>query len=312
MKSNNISPKISVIIITYNQASLISRAINSVLIQKEWLFEIIICDDCSSDNTWEIINNYINDYPEYIKAYRNSSNLGIFGNFENTWSKPTGDFITFLSGDDELCDGLFKSTISFVTENYIDYKNNKICIYFDYITKWPNNMTYLHRNKIIKKNNFDPLSLKLRELISNRTTMFTKNLLSQFYSVNKEIGIYADGLLDIQIQLFAKNNYYIPIVGSIYYADIGISHRSTKEQHIKSIILFYNELRKIHQWRKKDINYIDYKVANAEFVLEKTIKKFFHVILFFLKGIDIKYGFTGLRIRHILFKLKSKLLTKIS
>ena len=56
-------PRISVVIITYKQQDLISRAIDSVLCQKEYgLKEIVISDDCSPDNTWSVLNNYSNKY----------------------------------------------------------------------------------------------------------------------------------------------------------------------------------------------------------------------------------------------------------
>ena len=48
--------KINVLIITYNQEDLIKRAIDSILCQKEYgLNKIVVSDDCSSDNTWNVL-----------------------------------------------------------------------------------------------------------------------------------------------------------------------------------------------------------------------------------------------------------------
>ena len=52
-----VSPRFSVIIITYNQEDVIARTLESLLSQ-EHLYEICVSDDCSSDRTWEILNEY--------------------------------------------------------------------------------------------------------------------------------------------------------------------------------------------------------------------------------------------------------------
>ena len=52
--------KISVLIVTYKQANVIGRNIESILQQKDYgLHEIVICDDCSPDNNWEVIQSYV-------------------------------------------------------------------------------------------------------------------------------------------------------------------------------------------------------------------------------------------------------------
>jgi glycosyltransferase involved in cell wall biosynthesis len=308
---SNIIPRISVIIITYNQEDLISRALDSVLTQKKWLYEIIVCDDCSNDNNWNVITKYKEDYPELIKTYRNNKNLGIFGNYESTWTKPNGDLITYLSGDDKLCNGLLKEVHNFIKHNNIDYEKDQICLYSDFITIWPNKVSYVYRNSMINKN-FNPISLKLRGLISNRTTIFSSNLLKNFYSVRKDIGIYADGLLDIQIQLFAKKNYYIPFTGSIYYAGIGISEKVSKELHLKSMDLFYDELKKIYSWSNKDLEYIKYRKEILQIYLNKKPIRFLKIIYFFIRGIDFQYGIAGFNVKETLFKLNRRILELVN
>ena len=64
-------PRHSVIIITYNQEHLIKRALDSVVCQKDYLYEIIISDDCSTDYTWKVVLEYQRKYPSLLKPYRN-------------------------------------------------------------------------------------------------------------------------------------------------------------------------------------------------------------------------------------------------
>ena len=92
------SPKVSVIIITYNRARLLSRAINSVLSQTFTDFELIIVDDCSRDNTQEIISGF-EDYR--ISQHRHRRNKGLSAARNTGIVNARGDFIAFLDDDDE-------------------------------------------------------------------------------------------------------------------------------------------------------------------------------------------------------------------
>ncbi|HEY5469035.1 MAG TPA: glycosyltransferase family A protein [Bacteroidales bacterium] len=98
MKMN---PEISVVIPTYNRSAILQRAINSIVSQtfKDW--ELIVVDDCSTDNTFDIVKLFTEDDKriKYHKLERNSGanaarNLGI--KFANA------DIISFLDSDDEM------------------------------------------------------------------------------------------------------------------------------------------------------------------------------------------------------------------
>ena len=96
--------KLSIVIITYNQADYILDAIKSVREQVLDLpFEVIICDDASSDNTISILENYLsNSWPE-LKHYsivKNETNLGVTKNYRKAFGLCRGEFIAILEGDD--------------------------------------------------------------------------------------------------------------------------------------------------------------------------------------------------------------------
>lgn len=93
--------KVSVMIPTYNQAHLICRAIESALSQSYRNIEIIISDDCSSDNTQKVVTDIINANPGRGLYYsQNSENLGILRNYYNALLRTTGDLVINLDGDD--------------------------------------------------------------------------------------------------------------------------------------------------------------------------------------------------------------------
>ena len=64
-------PKLSVILITYNHEKYIEKALDSVLSQvTDFPFEIVIGDDCSPDDTKNIIREYRDKYPDIKQKYR--------------------------------------------------------------------------------------------------------------------------------------------------------------------------------------------------------------------------------------------------
>lgn len=101
-------PKVSVMIPTYNQENYIAQAIESVLMQDYDNLEIIVADDCSTDNTGEIIKKYMSD--NRVKYIRNEQNLGRVKNYRNILLNHTsGEWIVNLDGDDFYTDNTFIS-----------------------------------------------------------------------------------------------------------------------------------------------------------------------------------------------------------
>lgn len=96
-------PKISFLMPTYNQELYVEDAIMGAFAQ-DYLgeMEIIISDDASKDNTWEIIQRTIikNKSSFDVHAFRNEQNLGIGGNVARLCSYATGSIFVFAAGDD--------------------------------------------------------------------------------------------------------------------------------------------------------------------------------------------------------------------
>lgn len=97
--ANNIPYKVSVVTITFNSSKFVKQAIESVLSQSYSNFEYIISDDCSTDNTWEIIQEYKDPR---IRAWRNERNIGEYPNRNKTLFEAKGDYILWIDGDDIL------------------------------------------------------------------------------------------------------------------------------------------------------------------------------------------------------------------
>lgn len=93
--------RLSVAMCTYNGSKFLENQINSIINQSRPVDEIIICDDCSTDGTIAIINNYILQFPGLIYLYENKENIRSIKNFEKAISKCTGDYI-FLADQDDI------------------------------------------------------------------------------------------------------------------------------------------------------------------------------------------------------------------
>lgn len=114
---DTINPKISVLIVTYNQDSYIRETIDSVIRQGYNNLEIVIADDHSRDNTPKIVEEYRKSYPNLIVPVFNSVNLGITANCNNGLSVCSGEFISLLGGDDVFYPGKLKAQIKLMVEN---------------------------------------------------------------------------------------------------------------------------------------------------------------------------------------------------
>ena len=93
---------ISFVLLTYNQQDTVCEAVESVLAQEGPNLEVVISDDCSTDNTFELIKSTVKDYkgPHKIILNRNPQNLGIAGNLNKVHQLSSGDYIIYGGGDD--------------------------------------------------------------------------------------------------------------------------------------------------------------------------------------------------------------------
>ncbi|HXC92641.1 MAG TPA: glycosyltransferase [Geobacteraceae bacterium] len=130
-------PKISVCIPTYNYARYLPETIESVLEQSFADFELIIIDDCSSDDTAVVVGRYV-ERDRRIRFSVNAKNLGMVENWNLCLTRAKGEFIKYVFGDDLLSsrDALKKmvsvletdSSISLVasSRDFIDTRSRKL------------------------------------------------------------------------------------------------------------------------------------------------------------------------------------------
>jgi len=95
------SPKISVLLTAYNREDYIAEAIESVLAQSVTDFELIVCDDRSTDGTVDIIHDYARR-DDRIRVSINERNLGDYGNRRRVAELARGRFLKYHDSDDVM------------------------------------------------------------------------------------------------------------------------------------------------------------------------------------------------------------------
>ncbi|MBI1767595.1 MAG: glycosyltransferase family 2 protein [Bacteroidetes bacterium] len=115
-KKNGSLPLVSIGLPTYNGEKRIVSTLTSVLNQKYPNLEVIISDNCSSDNT-EAVCKELCKKNQVIHYFRQKENIGIIPNFEFVLSKASGDFFMWVADDDSLEPGILQKYVDFLNAN---------------------------------------------------------------------------------------------------------------------------------------------------------------------------------------------------
>ena len=218
LKGNNISfdDKISVIIPTFNRGKYIIESLNSVLNQTYHNLEILVIDDCSTDDTELLISQLKDNRVKYIKLKENKGanfarNLGI--------EMATGNYITFQDSDDKYHLNKIEKQYKNIIKKNSDFDFCKICFHFNrsfevifprkYQQKkimrkqileelcngnFISTQSILIKSELIKKNLFDINFPRLQDydlvlrIISSCKVSFSKEVLVDLYRTENSIG----------------------------------------------------------------------------------------------------------------------------
>ncbi|MGI8668406.1 MAG: glycosyltransferase family 2 protein [Aridibacter sp.] len=201
--------KISIALCTYNGAEFLKQQLESYIIQTKLPDEVVIGDDCSTDETVEIIEEFKQKSPFPVYLHINEKNLGSTENFERTILRCTGDII-YLSDQDDIWlpekiavieevfaansdVGLVFSDAALIDEKGKLLKSNL----------WDFTFTKRERNYL---NNGKSLEVLLkRNVVTGATTAFRTELSSLFTPIDKTIpDLIHDGWIAIIAVLYSR------------------------------------------------------------------------------------------------------------
>ena len=216
------------------------------------------------------------------------SNLGIYGNSNRVAIELRGDADLYLwvEGDDSICDGYFKALQDFIINNKVDLGSN-FGIFSNWQTVTPEgecNINYNNKNILL---DHPPFSLYLHGLVSWRGSVFSKKVLEKFSRVYTEGGIgLAELLFDSQWFQYLSEKYYLPVVGTSYYTQYGISTTlgiesdwQKEEMRAKWSYLLENV-----KMSRKDQMWAKYIIRRAEYMIMPSIIKFIASCFYFFLG----------------------------
>jgi glycosyltransferase involved in cell wall biosynthesis len=280
---------ISIVIPTYNRAHLISRAIKSVIGQTYPSWELIIVDDGSTDNTYEIIKPFLSDarmqYHKKINSgAAHSRNVGV--------EISKGEWITFLDSDDEAYPNWLDEFAKM-----IDAKKSKVCCcglikvgLGDKVMEqiMPHKMGPILNSKIgrftnggvyiILKSIFLAVGGFDNDLKSGQHTEFAYRLMPYLDSHGVEIDNIFEPLIKIHIHggERIRSNFRAKIEGVQYvlhkHKFLFDKHPITKSTYQTNLAYYY---RKNGQFSKAFRYYI------KAFQTYPSLKKFFRILVFF-------------------------------
>lgn len=206
-------PKVSVSIPTFNRVNLLPFAIDSVLNQSEQDFELIICDDGSSDRTPELMSQYTDNRIKYI---RHQQNIGKSNNMRSGFDAATGEYFIKFDDDDRLTPNFLASTaailaqdssIDFVgTDHWIIDINNVR----DEVKTQENSHRWGRKNLPAGVVNNLLEVVFIQQSFQVGATLFRRKTLQELGYMQPNMQNCEDNDLFVRLALAGKKGYYLP------------------------------------------------------------------------------------------------------
>jgi glycosyltransferase involved in cell wall biosynthesis len=304
-------PRVSVKIITYNQEDVISRALESLISQRDYIYEICVSDDCSTDKTWYILQKYSEQYPGLFKLNRNDPNIMMFENLEKVSKMVSGDIIYTMAGDDECGKDWFRIVLEFIRVNNIDYKNDCFCILGNSQNIYPNGDSFtVKKNKNIHVN-IPPIRLYERGLLSGRSATYSIKVSKKYEKVSQGRSYIAENAQDCQLYLNVDKFYYINKIGNIYYSGIGVSSNMSDEmrsQHEQTMVYAFEFLKKREAPLTRSDMYLPLlNIAKKHMIWYPSIKNYLKMQFYYVMAFDIRLLLKSIDVRAKMFSIIRRL-----
>lgn len=113
-------PKISVIVPIYNVEPYLQRCLDSILNQTFQDFEVLCINDCTPDNSMDIVDDMVRKYPDKVKRIDNEINLGLGAARDHGLACATGEYVVFFDSDDYVKKDYLKTYVQAMEESHAD------------------------------------------------------------------------------------------------------------------------------------------------------------------------------------------------
>ena len=248
------TPFVSIICTVFNKEPWLKKTIDSFLAQKtEFLFEIILVDDASTDGSRKIIADYQASHPDLIRAFYQDENLGIATTWVTICKEARGQYIARCDGDDFWIDPLKlqKQVDLLASRPDCKWSNTDFDIYDE------------HGNFVSKAgfaNQTIPLADTYEKMLATRGfTMASTWLVDRdlMVEVNQELDLTtSDDTFNLQLELFQRTSLaYLNEATVAYTINQGSDSRPCDFRKLE---------RRFHKLLQTQLTYLD-KYPNADF-----------------------------------------------
>ena len=217
------NPVVSICCITYNHEKYIEETIDSFLMQEtDFPFEVVIGEDCSTDNTRKIVEKYKEMYPNIIKLIVSENNVGMQANGQRTMEACIGEYMALCEGDDYWTD---KNKLQ-IQKDFLESNPEYIICYTDVEAFNENGIIQDYIGGATKDLTAD--ELKKATPINTLTTMY-RNIMKDKFSAEFKASKYGDLFIWSILGYYGKGKYLPQIKPARYRVHSGGVHSGTSQ-----------------------------------------------------------------------------------
>ena len=195
--------RFSIITPNYNYAGYLPELLHSVVLQDYLDIEHIIVDDGSTDNSVEVIQDFVSRYPNRFKLIT-QKNAGQSAALNRALKEVTGDYIIWINSDDTFCENLFSELAVFFG------RNPNVDIAFGDILFMDLKGQYIFRHRNQSFQYYEAALLGFTMFLSSNAVVWKSSLMHKMDSFKTDFKCNMDG--EFFSRLFFKSTYrYLPI-----------------------------------------------------------------------------------------------------
>jgi glycosyltransferase involved in cell wall biosynthesis len=207
------------------------RCIDSLLIKRNDI-EIIIIDDCSSDNTFKIAKDYEKKYPSIVKVIKHEKNLGHGGGINTGIKHAEGKYIKVVDSDDWVdrlaYNKIIKKLVEFIKS---DHNVDMLISNFVYEKKDAIHKKVMSYKKVFPQNKVfsweEVCKFKCNQYILMHSVIYSRNMLLECNLMLPENMFYVDNIFVYKPLPYVKKMYYMDV--DFYRYFIGREDQSVNE-----------------------------------------------------------------------------------
>ena len=254
------NPLVSITVISYNSSAFIVETLESIKKQTYQNLELIISDDCSTDDTVSICKNWLEENKtrfSRVCLIESEKNRGIPGNCNTGWQKTKGEWIKLIAGDDLLLPTCIETNLAYVHS----HKDAKV-IFSEAIkidensqplpteTNFYNNELPNWRHYFFNQSNQRQLKLYARDpiFLINPSLFVDRSLLEKIGGFDEHLRIFEDVVLILKLLRAGYPIHYVPketVAYRIHSGSVSKSKNKEKElQNLSELNYIYKNYRK--------------------------------------------------------------------